>query len=70
VGEELRTEELRRAQAERERTEREQAEEAAAPGEARAHERRADKAGYLADKLAEAEEADRRAAADDDAPDD
>jgi hypothetical protein len=37
------------------------AREAGEPAEARAHERRADKAAYLRDKLAEAEQADREA---------
>jgi hypothetical protein len=70
MGEELRTEELRLAQAERERSEREHAADAAEPAEAKAHERRADKAAYLKEKLAEAEDADRRAAAEDEASED
>jgi hypothetical protein len=51
------TGELRAIQTDRERAEREQAVEAEDRSAERAHERRADKAAYLADKLAEQEEA-------------
>ena len=44
---------LRRQQEEREREEKEAARRAADPDEAHAHERRAEKAGYLKDKLDE-----------------
>ena len=47
------TEELKAIQAERESTEREQAREADTPAEEQAHERRAEKAAYLREKLAE-----------------
>ncbi|HEV3001625.1 MAG TPA: hypothetical protein VGW75_12865 [Solirubrobacteraceae bacterium] len=47
------TEELRAVQAEREEAEREQAGRAADPREERAHERRADRAAYLREKLDE-----------------
>ena len=47
------TEELERAQAERERAERDQAAAADEEPETRTHERRADKAAYLRDKLEE-----------------
>ncbi len=49
----LSTEELRALQAEREDAERERAEHAAAPTEELTHERRADRAAYLRDKLDE-----------------
>jgi hypothetical protein len=57
VPEEPPTEELRKAQAERERIAREQAEHAEEETETHAHERRADKAAYLKQKLAERERA-------------
>lgn len=47
------TEELRAVQAEREDAEREQAERAADPREERTHERRAERAAYLREKLDE-----------------
>ena len=47
------TEELRVIQADREAAERERAREAETPAEERAHERRADKAAYLREKLDE-----------------
>ncbi len=47
------TEELRAVQVDRERTERTAAERAADEDEARAHERRAERAAYLRDKLDE-----------------
>jgi hypothetical protein len=47
------TEELRIEQIERERTERERARESEEAAETRQHERRADKADYLREKLAE-----------------
>ena len=50
------TRELREAQAEREATERQLAERAPDDIETRAHERRAEKAAYLQDKLEEREE--------------
>ena len=49
------TQELKTAQAERAENESRRAEEADKPDEAQAHERRADKAAYLRDRLAEAE---------------
>ena len=53
------TEELRAVQADRERTERELAEEAPDPREERAHERRAERAAYLREKLDEQAESER-----------
>jgi hypothetical protein len=53
------TEELRRAQAEREHAEREQAREAEEDPDTTTHERRADKAAYLEEKLAERERSER-----------
>lgn len=53
------TEELRLAQAERERVERERAEHSEDATETLEHERRADKAAYLRDRLAEREESER-----------
>ena len=53
------TEELRLAQVERERIERERAEQSEDDTETREHERRADKAAYLRDRLAEREESER-----------
>jgi hypothetical protein len=47
------TEELQAIQAEREAVEREQADEADTPAGERTHRRRADKAAYLQEKLAE-----------------
>jgi hypothetical protein len=51
------TERLRAAQGERERAERRLAAAAGEPAEERAHERRADKAAYLREKLEERAEA-------------
>jgi hypothetical protein len=56
--------ELKELQQDRVRDEARHAREAEQPAEARAHERRADKAAYLRDKLAEAERADREAGTD------
>jgi len=53
------TEELRAVQAEREEAERDLAEQAPDPREERTHERRADRAAYLREKLEEQAEADR-----------
>ena len=53
------TQELRIQQAERERAERDHAERAASEPEQRAAQRRADKAAYLKDKLAEQAESER-----------
>jgi hypothetical protein len=53
------TEELRAVQADREGAEREMAERAADPREERTHERRADRAAYLRDKLDEQAESER-----------
>jgi hypothetical protein len=53
--------ELKELQDDKVRKEARFAREADAPAEARAHRRRADKAAYLRDKLAEAEQADREA---------
>jgi hypothetical protein len=47
------TEELRLEQIQRERTEREQAGDAAEPADEKTHERRADRAAYLKEKLDE-----------------
>jgi hypothetical protein len=47
------TEELQLQQIQRERSERREAEDADLPEEERAHDRRADKASYLREKLAE-----------------
>ena len=47
------TEEMQLDQLQRERTERDQAGDAAEPEEEQTHERRADRAAYLRDKLAE-----------------
>jgi hypothetical protein len=47
------TEEMQLDQLQRERTERDQAGDAAEPAEEKTHERRADRAAYLRDKLAE-----------------
>jgi hypothetical protein len=56
--------ELKHRQAGRAREEERFAREADQPAEERTHQRRADKASYLRDKLAEAEQADREAARD------
>jgi hypothetical protein len=56
------TEELRSTQAERERTERRLAEDAPEEGETAQHQRRADKARYLREKLEERAESERKAA--------
>jgi hypothetical protein len=61
---EITTPELKRHQDGRAREENRYAREADQPGEERAHRRRADKAAYLRDKLAEAEDADRAAGVD------
>jgi hypothetical protein len=53
------TEELRTLQAEREEAEREMAEQARDPREERTHERRADRAAYLREKLDEQAESER-----------
>ena len=53
--EEPTTQELKAVQAERAADEQRRAGDAEQPDEARAHERRADKAAYLRDRLAEAE---------------
>ena len=55
------TGELRRVQRERETTERELAADADDPAETRQHRRRADKASYLDEKLAERERSERDA---------
>ena len=55
-----RTEELRVEQIQRAREERAQASDAPQPAEERQHDRRADKAAYLSDKLAERAEAEER----------
>ena len=67
AGEDPTTEELRVAQIKREVEERERAEGRgdAPPDETDQHERRADKASYLREKLEQRAEAERRAAADD-----
>ena len=54
------TGELRLEQAKREREERDAVRDADLPAEARAHARRADKAAYLRDKLAERAESEER----------
>ncbi len=56
-GDEPTTQELRALQAGREEAERERAQEADLPQEKQAAKRRAEKAAYLRDKLAEQEEA-------------
>ena len=53
------TEELRAVQAEREQAEREMAEQTRDPREERTHERRADRAAYLREKLDEQAESER-----------
>ena len=64
-GDEPQTGEMRQTQAERAETEEQRAETSELPSEQRQHRRRADKAGYLAEKLAERERAERDAAEDD-----
>jgi hypothetical protein len=54
------TEELRLEQGKRERAEREQADEAAEAAEERTHERRAERAAYLQEKLGERAESEER----------
>jgi hypothetical protein len=63
-GEDEQVEELKRRQLAQERAEREALEDADSAAEARTHERRADKARYLREKLTERERADRDAADD------
>jgi hypothetical protein len=67
VSEDPTTQELRLDQLQREKAERENADQGLTPEETGQHERRADKAGYLREKLEERAEAERRAA-DEDAP--
>jgi hypothetical protein len=55
VSEEPPTEELRKAQVERERAERDRARDADEEADTQTHDRRADKAAYLEEKLAERE---------------
>jgi hypothetical protein len=69
VSEEPTTQELRLDQLRREQAERERAEKGISPDDTGQHERRADKASYLREKLDERAEAERRAAHED-APDD
>ena len=57
AGDDPTTGELRALQADREETERERAAQADQPDEAQAAQRRADKAAYLQDKLADQEKA-------------
>ncbi|MDQ3934075.1 MAG: hypothetical protein M3340_05525 [Actinomycetota bacterium] len=59
------TQELRLEQLQRERVEREAAAEGATPDDAEQHERRAERAGYLREKLEERAEAEREAAQED-----
>ena len=59
------TEELRLDQLQREATEHDRAEKSPDPDEAEQHERRAEKAGYLREKLEERAEAEREADASD-----
>ncbi len=63
-GEDPTTQELRIEQLQRERAEREAATEGATPDDTEQHERRAEKAGYLREKLEERAEAEREAAGD------
>jgi hypothetical protein len=65
VSEDPNTEELRRAQVDRERAERESAAGAPSEPETEQHDRRADKAAYLKDKLDERAASERKAAAED-----
>jgi hypothetical protein len=60
VSEDPKTEELKLTQLERERLERDRAERALDEDEAAQHDRRADKARYLAEKLEERAESERR----------
>jgi hypothetical protein len=60
------TQELRIEQAQRERAEREAAADGATPDDTEQHERRADRASYLREKLDERAEAEREATRDDD----
>jgi len=62
VDERPSTEELRLQQIQRERAERDEADDADLPEEERSHDRRADKAAYLGEKLAEQQDADDAAA--------
>ncbi len=59
------TKQLKAIQAARETSEHEALKESGTEGEARQHERRADKAAYLRDKLAERERSEREAAEND-----
>ena len=63
VEEDPTTQELRLDQLQREATEHDRAEESPDPDEAEQHERRAEKAGYLREKLEERADAERDAAA-------
>lgn len=67
MEEEPTTQELRIEQLQRERSERERAAEGATPDDTEQHERRADKASYLREKLEERAEAEREAGQADDA---
>jgi hypothetical protein len=69
VSEDPTTQELRLDQIRREQAEREQAEKGVTPDDTGQHERRADKAGYLREKLEERAEAERQAAQEDAAGD-
>jgi hypothetical protein len=70
VSDDPTTQELRLDQLRREQAEREQAEQGVTPDDTGQHERRADKASYLREKLEERAEAERRAAREDAADDD
>jgi hypothetical protein len=59
MPDELDTQRMHAIQDERAREEARRAEEATEPDEARAHERRADKAAYLRERLREADESER-----------
>jgi hypothetical protein len=63
-SDEPQTGEMRQTQAERAETEEHRAETSELPDEQLQHRRRADKAGYLAEKLAERERSEREAAED------
>jgi hypothetical protein len=65
VNEDPTTQELRLKQLQREQAEREHAEQGVTPDDTGQHERRADKASYLREKLEERAEAERRAASED-----
>jgi hypothetical protein len=69
VSEDPTTQELRLDQLQREKSERERAAEGVTPDDTGQHERRAEKASYLREKLEERAEAERRAATGDDTPD-